>query len=165
MTRMSDVKSAPPSPESKKKNDITGSRQVYINTALQKALLQLQTEERSKVILRCDDLPIIPGAEEDFEKIFFVLLHLIFHKKNDVPQLFLHIHCLQEENSSLAANEEKWFTIQFKTNITPDVEWLETNNHRINEVAAILQKNKGTLVVSQLKSSGCIFSVSLPGKI
>ena len=158
---MSELQAVPPPPEG-----IVGSgrRLVNTNAVLQKVLQRLNPEDRSKIALRCDDLPVLEGTEEDFEKVFSGLLQLILKNKPNGAKLFLHIHCTEEEIDPQTPKGLKQFSIQFNTNIIPCADWLQKRDQQFNEVAGIVQKNRGSLLLNQLKNSGCLFSVSLPGK-
>jgi hypothetical protein len=96
--------------------------------------------------------------------VFSGLLQLILKEKENVAKLFLHIHCTEEEIDSNTPQGLKQFSIQFNTNMTPCADRIQQSDQQFNEVAGILQKNGGSLLLNQLKNSGCIFSVSLPGK-
>jgi hypothetical protein len=159
---MSEIQSVPPTPEQIK----SAAERCLVNTnaVLQKALQRLTAEQRNTIALRCDDLPVVQGTEEDFETVFSSLLQTILQRKENVSKLFLHIHCTAEDFAADAPTELKQYSIQFNTNIAPCAEWLQQHEQQLAHVAAILQKNGGLLLVNQLKNTGCIFSVSLPGK-
>lgn len=160
---MFDPLSATPAPENEK---AIACEEGFVNTnvVLQKVLQRLTNEERVNIVLRCDDLPLIPGTEEDYETVFTHLIRLILQKKEAVLRLFLHIHCTTEESETQKATSLKWFNIQLVSNIVPCADWMQANNERNAEIVAILHKNGGKLVVNQAKSSGCILSVFIPGK-
>lgn len=159
---MSDLQSVP-STEKKGSREVS-AKWINTNTVLQKVLQQLDADDRSKIVLRCDELPLAAGSEKDFEHLFSSLLQMILQKKDDVPTLFLHISCAEENQNPTAKNGQRYYTIQFNTNIKACTNWLQQNKTGLAEITATLQKNKSTLVVNQLKAAGCIFSVSLPGK-
>ena len=158
---MSDLQSVPPAPEH---IVASGRRLVNTNAVLQRTLQRLNAEERNTIALRCDELPVLEGSEEDFEAVFSGLLQLILQEKENVATLFLYIHCTTEEIHSQSQQGLKQISIQFNTNITPCADWLHQSDQQFKEVAGILQKHGGNLLLNQLKNSGCIFSVSLPGK-
>ena len=137
---------------------------VNTNAALQKALQQLPVRERSEMILRCDDLPLVNGTEATYEKAFCILLQLILGEKKKLPAVFLHIHCTAEEIDSSRPTELKQFSIQFNTNIAATANWLKQHEQEITDAKTLLQQNGAALLVNQLKFTGCIFSISLPGK-
>jgi uncharacterized protein YdiU (UPF0061 family) len=159
---MSEDRSVSPATESKTSKK-TAATLINTNAVLQKALQKIIAEDRGSIILRCDELPSVRGTEDDFETVFSTLVQMILQKKNDVSKLFLHINCTAEDEQATAAGV-KPFNIQFNTNISPSVNWLQLHQQQINEVAAILHKHTGSLVVNQVKNGGCIFSVSLLGK-
>ena len=159
---MSDLQSVPPAPE---RTVAAGRKLVNTNAVLQRTLQRLSAEERSTIALRCDELPVLEGNEEDFESVFSGLLQLILQEKKNLATLFLHIHCTSEEIDPKAQQGLKQISIQFNTNVTPCADWLEQNDQQFNEVAGILQTYGGNLLLNQLKNSGCTFSVSLPGKL
>lgn len=158
---MSDLRSVLPSAENKPFHP--SATLVNTNAVLQKALQKLPSEARSKIVLRCDDLPFFPGPEDDIEHVFTALLNMIQEKKEDVAKLFLHISCASEEGK-LTATGFFCYLIQFHSNILPSADWYQRHEQQISAATAILQKHKGSLVVNQMKNGGCIFSVSLPGK-
>jgi hypothetical protein len=138
---------------------------INANVVLQKILQSLDAEDRSKIVLRCDDLPLVAGDEKDLEDLFRGLLQMILQKKGEVPTLFLHISCAADEQPLPATTASRFFTIQFNTNIVPSTDWFAVNQERLNKFEAVVTQCKGSLVTNAFKSSGCIFSVSLPGKV
>lgn len=142
----------------------TLKKEVNINVVLKNVLQNLEPEERAKIVLRCDDLPVAIGEEGAFVQLFRGLLQMILQKKDEVPTLFLHISCTGGEKTLLAHKAAEAYTVQFNTNIIPCTAWFEKNKERLNELSALLLQNNGRLSVNQFKASGCIFSVSLPGK-
>ncbi|MBB1286196.1 hypothetical protein HRH25_17565 [Flavisolibacter sp. BT320] len=138
---------------------------INANIVLQKILNSLDAEERSKIVLRCDDLPLLSGREKDFENLFRSLLQMILQKKGEVTTLYLHISCAIDSSLQEKVFGHHYFTIQFNSNIIPCTNWAETNKDLLEKLEAIVEENKGYLSINAFKSSGCIFSVSLPGKV
>lgn len=159
---MSDLSSVPPAERKNTGTALAGWNNP--NAVLQKILLSLQADERNKIVLRCDELPLLAGRQEDLENLFRSLLQMILQKKGEVSTLYLHISCAMEESVHAGRFGPRIFTIQFNSNIVPCAHWLENNKDRLNALAALVTKNKGTLVTNAFRSGGCIFSVSLPGK-
>lgn len=153
---MSDRRSVPPSFDGEAKKEAAANL-VDLNSVLQRLLQQLDAGIRFNLVLRCDHLPQLPGNEADWEAVFSGLLQMIFQKKKDVTKLFLHIHCTSHD----AGNS---FEIQFNTNISPCHNWMQAHKVQLTRISNMLKKHKGNLVVNQVKASGSIFSVSLPGK-
>jgi hypothetical protein len=140
---------------------------VFVNTnaVLRKAIQQLPPAVRQQVILRCDELAQLQIAEDVLEKAFVQLLAMIAGEKAD-SKLFLHITCQREKVQEQQAKQGPGgrFIIQFHTNLTPPAAWLQAAEQRTSSVAELLLPYGGSLVVNQLKNSGCVFSITLPGK-
>ena len=134
---------------------------VYANAGavLQKAIQQLSPAERSSIILRCGELAHLQISEEALEKAFAQLLQLIVADRADA-KLFLHITCSKEKDQETRS----CFLVQFHTNLTPHAAWMQEAERRTNSIALLLQPFGGRLVVNQLKNSGCVFAIALPGK-
>jgi hypothetical protein len=159
---MPDLSSVPSA--ERKNTGKTGAAWINPNAVLQKILHSLHTDERNKIVLRCDELPLVTGREEDFENLFRSLLQMILQKKGEVATLYLHISCTREEPVHANRFGSRYFTIQFNSNIVPCNHWFENNKDRLNAMEALVAENKGTLVTNAFRAGGCIFSVSLPGK-
>lgn len=137
---------------------------VNINVVLKKVLQSLDPEERTKIVLRCDDLPMAVGDETHFTHLFRSLLQMILQKKEEVQTLFLHISCTACNEIQAAKSATGLYLVQFNSNIIPCSSWFKKNQELLSELSAMVAQNKGSLAVNQFKASGCIFSVSLPGK-
>ncbi|HEV7331337.1 MAG TPA: hypothetical protein VGN63_09885 [Flavisolibacter sp.] len=131
---------------------------------MKNVLQSLPPEEKGKIVLRCDDLPLVKGDEATLENLFQGLLQMILQKKEEVQTLFLHISCTADEKTPMEKAGTRFFTTQFNTNIIPCTAWFERNKGRLDELSAMVAQSNGSLAVNQFRSSGCIFSVSLPGK-
>jgi hypothetical protein len=153
---------------SKLQNSVTLSLPAMLvdaNALLQKAIQNLSPAARNAVILRCDEMACLQGDEVAIGKAFTQLLQLIVNERESGQQLYLHITCSLDDKN---ATEEKTlalqrFSIQFNTNITPQSAWMRDAEPRLNSIASLLLPN-GSLQVNQLKNSGCVFCISLPGK-
>jgi len=141
----------------------TGTSCVNANAVLEKILQNLRAEERSNIILRCDELPFFPGLAVDLETVFTCLLQLILAKKGTITKLYLHISCTGEDGQE-RKNGIAFYSILFHSNLVPTAEWLKKYQQQLEEVKAVLQPYNGGLVVNQANNSGVVFSVSIPGK-
>ena len=139
---------------------------VDTNSFLRKAIQKLSPEMRSEVVLRCDELVQLQCSEESVEKVFFQLFQLITDAKPSGKKLFLHITCLKEltkEKETIALGLQR-YVIQFHTNVSLHSPWIQEAEKRINTIASLLPPYGGSFQVNQLKNSGCVFSIALPGK-
>ena len=139
---------------------------VDTNQLLQKAIQKLPTEIRSEIALRCDELAKLQITSEAMEDAFTQLLRMIVDEREIGGKLFLHITCSHENKEERGAitNGLSRFLIQFHTNLTPHAAWMQDAESRINRIASILLPFGGSLQVNQLKNSGCVFCIALPGK-
>jgi hypothetical protein len=139
---------------------------VDTNLVLRKAIQKLSPEVRNEVVLRCDELVQLQCSEENMDKAFTQLLQLIADAKPSDKKLFLHITCFQEgkkEKETIALGLRR-YTIQFHTNVSLHAAEAHEVEYCINNIASLLPPFGGRLQVNQLKNSGCVFSISLPGK-
>jgi hypothetical protein len=139
---------------------------VDTNSFLRKAIQKLSPETRSEVVLRCDELVQLQCSEENIEKVFSQLLQLIVDAKPSDKKLFLHITCfpeLKKQKETIVLGLQRYI-IQFHTNVALHSPWIQEAENRINNIASLLPPFGGSLQVNQLKNSGCVFSISLPGK-
>lgn len=157
---MSDLRFA-----SAEKNPVTGAgpNLVNANAALEKILQTLRAEDRSNIILRCDELPLFPGQAADIETVFACLLQMILAKKETTTKLYLHICCTGEEGKERKTGIAI-YSILFHSNLVLTADWLQQQQQKIEEVKAVLQPYNGGLLVNPATNSGVVFSVSLPGK-
>lgn len=138
------------------------------NVVLQNALQKLGPDVRNSFRLRCDELPFVFGNEENLETVFSAVMQLIVERKDTATKLYLHIGSTtgNEESSAIALSKEIYqFSIQFHTNITPCSEWTKLTEQKISNLTALLAPSGGSLTINPLKNSGCILTVSLPGKL
>jgi hypothetical protein len=59
----------------------------------------------------------------------------------------------------------KRYTIKFHTNVTTHNNWKLVNSQTLINCKQILSKYNANLAVNEVSKTGCLFSVSLQGKI
>lgn len=141
---------------------------VDSNKVLQRALKKISAEAKNAMVLRCDELPYLQGTEETIELAFTRLLQLILEKKDAVIKVYLHISSTLSTIKELKASDRPdlhRFLVRFHTNLVPDKDWLKKAKESINGIASVLSIYDGNIAIQQLKSSGCVFYISLPGKL
>jgi hypothetical protein len=130
---------------------------------LQKAIQQLPLEIRNSIILRCDLLARLQISEEALEKVFVQLLEIITEDIKTDDKLFLHITC-----SAASKGEERSaasrYNIQFHTNASPFASSVQQVEQKMNLIVSLLSPFQGSLEINQLKNSGSVFIIGLPGK-
>lgn len=139
---------------------------VDTNALLKKAIQNLPASIRSEIVLRCDELAPLQISEEAIEKAFSQLLQMIIDEREAESKLFLHITCASDKKQQAETTSPclSRFLIQFHTNLKPHSAWMQEAGNQINRIASLLTPFDGSLLVNQLKNSGCVFVISLPGK-
>ncbi len=148
---------------SEKKADPATFTTVDLNAVFARVLKPYQTSGRNQqVIVRCDHLPLFTGDEEVLESVFSELVKMILVQYSKEKR-FLHILC-QEEKISPGAETAVRYQVQMLTNLVTDSKWKALYGERLIALQAILNGFEARLHVHDLTTSGCLFSISLPGK-
>lgn len=158
---MHDLPAVPPQTETFSSTEV---HEVNTNFVLQSVLQQLRPEVKNKIILRCDELPLVQGNKNEYTTVFTLLLHMLVAKQEEVSKLYLHIHCTRDSFSEFTTASPALYCIRFYTNLIPSADWMKNHREQIDEANLLLQKQKGSLTVNAGNNTGCLFSVSLPGK-
>ncbi|MGZ3975597.1 MAG: hypothetical protein ACXVMI_15110 [Flavisolibacter sp.] len=142
---------------------------LSLNQVLQVSLKKAQAQvDRVKLIVRCETLPHVKAAQDDMVRLFDGLLGMILNSGQGNPRLFLYIDCEEDTSDLIDMNlgpDLKRYFIRFQTNIVAHDNWKLVNSQSLIGCRQILSRHNGNLAVNDISSSGCLFSVSLPGKI
>ena len=136
-----------------------------LRASLKKAQAQV---DRAKLIVRCETLPAVKADREEIVRLFDGLLGMILNSGQNSSRLFLYVDCEEDTSDVIDMNLEahlKRYFIKFHTNIVAHEDWKLVNSHALISCRQILSRHNGNLVVNDFSSSGCLFSVWLPGKI
>jgi hypothetical protein len=142
---------------------------LSLNAVLKESLKKAQSKiDNLQLIVRCESLPQIKADHEEMADLFDDLLGMILNHDLSSSRLFLYVDC--EENSGDLIDmtlEEgfKRYTIKFHTNVTTHDNWKLVNSQALVNCKRILFKHNGNLAVNEISKTGCLFSVSLQGKI
>jgi hypothetical protein len=101
-------------------------------------------------------------------KVFDDLLNMILNQSLPPSKQFLYVDCEEEVTDVIdmsLSEGMKRHIIKFHTNITTHDNWKLLNSKVLMNCKQILSRHSGNLVVNDISSTGCLFSVSLPGKI
>ena len=142
---------------------------LSLNEVLQVSLKKAQSQvEKVKLIVRCETLPRVKAEHDDMVRLFDELLGMILNSGQGIPRLFLYIDCEEDTSDVIDMNLEpdlKRYFIKFHTNIVAHDNWKLVNSQALVSCRQILSKHNGNLAVNDIGSTGCLFSVLLPGKI
>jgi hypothetical protein len=137
---------------------------VDTNALLQAAIRQLSPAARADIVLRCDELARLKASAAPLENAFAQLLQMIVAEREPESKLFLHITCAKDKTVETSRDGISRFLIQFHTNLSLHATWMQETEANINHIASLLLPYGGKLTVNQLKNTGCVFIISLPGK-
>lgn len=151
-----------PTQEYERKN-IQHFSPLSLNEIFRESMKKAQAKaENLQVIVRCENLPQVYGCHNDMLQLFDNLLSMILHHSPNNSRLFLYVDCEEKYDSE---NKEKRYMIKFNTNIDTHENWKVINSQALVNCKQILAAHNGSLVVNNISSTGCLFIVSLPGKI
>jgi light-regulated signal transduction histidine kinase (bacteriophytochrome) len=142
---------------------------LSLNEVLQESLRKAQAQvDKVRLVVRCETLPVIIADRDEMVKLFDELLAMILNHQVDATRLFLFIYC-QEDNTdiidmTLEAGLRR-YCIKFHTNVATHENWKLVNSQGLINCKQILSRYNGNLAVNDISSTGCLFSVLLPGKI
>lgn len=142
---------------------------LSLNDIIQESLRKAQPQvAHVKLIVRCENLPQIKAVRDEMVKLFGDLLGMILNHPPDTTRLFLYIDSEEDKSDVIDMTMEEGFKryfIKFNTNITTHDNWKLVNSQTLIHCRQILLRHNCSLVVNDLSSTGCLFSVFLPGKI
>jgi hypothetical protein len=141
---------------------------LSLNEILQESLKKAQAQvDKAQLIVRCESLPMIKADHADIVKLFDDLISMILNQPPNTTRLFLYVDC-EEDRSDIIdmtlGESTKRYVIKFHTNITTHEHWKLVNRQALVNCRQTLSRHNGNLVVNDVSSTGCLFSVSLPGK-
>ncbi len=141
------------------------SLNAVLNSSVKKAQ---QLFNSIDIILRCEPLPRVKGNPEEWKELFETLVRIIISYPQAGYRLFLFIGCQEiiYKNGDNSANEDQLrFLIRFHTNITTREDWKNKHAAELERCRLLIEMQNGTLQVNNIINTGCVFAVTLPGKI
>lgn len=159
---------------SSNKNDNTLEKKhlpclLSLNDVLQESLKKAQFQvDKAQLIVRCESLPQVKTDHDEMVKLFDGLLGMILNQPPNTSRLFLYVDCEEDTGDVIdrtVKEEFKKYIIKFHTNITTHEHWKLVNSQTVTNCRQILSRHNGNLAVNDISNTGCLFSVSLPGKI
>lgn len=136
---------------------------VDLNEVIAKVLKPFQVSGRNQqIVIRCDHLPVLAGNETVVESVFAELVKMILLQQSGQKR-FLHILC-QEEKVIKDEMPASRYRVQFHTNLVTDSKWKALYGERLIALKDLLAGFNTYLHIHDLTTSGCLFSISLPGK-
>lgn len=142
---------------------------LSLNEVLKESLKKAQAVvDHLQLVVRCESLPQVNGSRHEMIQLFDDLLSMILNHPPNALRLFLYVYCEEESNEVIdltLTGSNKRYCIKFHTNITTHESWKLMHSQTLSNCRYILSRHNGTLVVNDISNAGCLFSISLPGKI
>ena len=135
-----------------------------INQVFEKKKHVLQEQ---MAIVRCDVLPSVKGDTEKLYRLIDHLLNMIVNHPPAGTQLFIYVKCEPSRSEIIdlgISDDVKLFDISFHTNIHNGQDWYCLYNPVLQECALICKQHNGSFEANPISKSGCIFTLTIPGK-
>jgi hypothetical protein len=122
------------------------------------------------IIFRLDKLPLINGNHEYVTCLFDTLMSMVVNHPPVNSKLFLYIKCIPEKVDSdvmdlRVTGGSALYKIEIYSNITTDKNWEMSYQEKLAECSSQATNISGSLSFSPITNTGCLFSLTLPGKI
>jgi hypothetical protein len=154
-------------PVAEKNSGIYLKDPVDLNEALRNALQKIHSSlQKIDVSIRCESLPVISGNKDHISRLFDNLVSMIVSRRPVASKLFLYIDCEEEKDrvtEGTLIREVKNYSIKFHTNISSK-SWKNLNQQVLSECGRILSEHHAGFVINNNDNTGCVFTISLPGK-
>lgn len=141
--------------------------EVELSKTLHQALLKIQgVIESHRIIIRCEQLPVLRGNSDHFKKLFDVILSLVLSEPPAGSKQFLYVKCEEEEIAEdvlVLSGHHKTYIIHFHSNILLGAFWPTAYQHLITECEQIAKTYSGSFSYTHL-NSGSLFTLRLSGK-
>jgi hypothetical protein len=131
------------------------------NERMRKAQAQF---EHAGLVVRCECLPQINGYREEMTRLFDSIISMILNHPSKPAQLFLYVDCEEIKDAGKQETGLINYLIKIHTNLTTNDNWKAQNREMLAACERILILHKGSFAVHNISNTGCLFSISLPGK-
>jgi hypothetical protein len=140
---------------------------ISLNEIFKESLTKAQTAANHlQITLRCETLPHVAGNQAELAKLFDELLDIILKYPPSGSRLFLYLDCEEEKKAdTLLQDTFRRFVLKFHTNAGVPDNWKVVNSQALVNCKQILSDHNGNLALGHSSRTGCLFSISLPGKI
>ena len=140
---------------------------LSLNQVFKESIKKAQAQaDDLQMIVRCQNLPQIKGNYSEIVQLFDMLLAMILNNPPQHSKLYLYVDCEEDNVDMIDSHFEgaKQYLVKFYTNITTHDHWKVLNSQSLINCKQILSNHHGNLVVNNISSTGCLFTISLRGK-
>lgn len=154
--------------------DLTGNfyveEDIDLNEVVQSALQKSSGDRKDWLILRSDKLPLVCGSRYQVAQLFEAIVSMIINHPPANSKLFLYIKCVAEERDPEVLDLRLspgygMYQLHFYTNITTGSDWQLVYKDQLVSCGLTAQDYKGSFAFHPISNTGCLFSLTLPGKI
>ena len=144
------------------------SEPINLNGVVREVLQRLQQGMGLDIIVRCEVLPVIEGDRKNIVRVFDNIAHMIISHLPTGTRLFLFVDC-EEEMKEVSGPElvktNRRYKLNFHTNISTNEAWKTAHEKTIDGCRTLLAQYGASFTVNEIRSTGCLFSISLLGKM
>jgi hypothetical protein len=139
---------------------------INLNEIMQQCLLKFQNNTNLNMIVRCEPLPFVEADRSAMTKVFDKIVNMIGRYPPQGSKLFLYVDCIEAKGGtgSQYLTGNKKYSIDFHTNTNADDKWKLEHQQTIKECASILAPYSAGIIVNEIRSAGCLFTISLLSK-
>lgn len=144
------------------------AERINLNELMQQHLLKIQLEKKISPIIRSEQLPGIEANRTAIGYVLETVIRIIFSYPPVGRKSFLYINCDEENKGTLdidLTNGFKRYIISFHTNVNSVGSLNTLHQKAIDECTSILKKYGASFTANEIRSAGCLFSISLLGKM
>lgn len=141
---------------------------LSLNEVFRESLRKAQETRNLQVVVRCEPLPQVQVNAGELMPVIDDLLRMILSYPPTASKLFLYVDCEEDAADIIDMHVPeglKRYNIKFFTNISTGAEWELANGQTLANCRQVLSRCQGSLAVNDVSSTGCLFSIVLPGKI
>jgi len=146
---------------------LSGNNMLSLNYVFKESMKKSQAQANNlQIIVRCENLPYIKGSHIEIARLFDMLLDMILGNPPHNSKLYLYVGCEEDTTDIIDTRFEgsRQYLIKFYTNCATHEHWKVLNSQSLINCKQILSNHHGNLVVNNISSTGCLFTIALPGK-
>jgi hypothetical protein len=141
---------------------------INLNQVFQSSLeLYKETLNKSTPVLRCDNLPSVYGDTMQMHTLFNLLFKIILLNLPGKNNLFIYIKCEVDKEDIIdmtLKNGFSKFNISVYSNTFHLKDWIKHYQQELTEIKNICFNFSGSFKEHTSTETGCLFTISLPGK-
>ena len=121
----------------------------------------------SSFVLRCAHLPVTEGAYAAYHGVFTLIVGMITRLQQPGTSLYLHVDCMEAAPGVDAEfmDGRKRYDLRFHTSAATGADWAAVHETIFAQCREVMQGQGAQFEVFPVRNTGCLFSISLLGKL